>query len=473
MATANPIQPIQPVNIPSGAGVSYGEGDVRHFAQGDEVSVPGISSPTRHLAERDNLLAEKLNEVIQSVNNQEQFVPLPVVRTVLTPSDQSTVLNYRIPPGFESRVLNAIISSTPASTDIELEVSYNASFGGTSGTSVVNTSSEFNSGVNFYQTGEFIVTLKNKGGVALEVAASVLLTLRPIGGAGSLLVGSIIKGDKGDTGQAGPPGPKGEPGTGGAGSVGMYYAGSWAQPTSYNKNDIVRYDLWGTVTSSFICTNGHTSSSGNAPDGWQTDTWWDALALGGTGPAGPKGNAGADGPAGDGVRVKMAHRTSAQLTLRAGTPFVGASISYGDPNRVYTTGSVKIPGDSAIIPCDETYYGVAPMSTLPALEGAGTLVYLSKTVYAIFRGWGTLILPQTTDAVPALTNYNTSQIKLTACVNGSNTVEWATTNGTVVPDVISYPTMDVTTGKPAYVVAVLNTVYPTPVIITVAGMQTY
>ena len=52
---------IRPIDLPSAAGIEYGHGDVRHFAQGDAMDVPGLANPTRHLAERDNQLAQKLN----------------------------------------------------------------------------------------------------------------------------------------------------------------------------------------------------------------------------------------------------------------------------------------------------------------------------------------------------------------------------------------------------------------------------
>ena len=111
---------IDPVSLPSAAGVNFGEGDVRHFSEGDAVGVPGLSAPTRHLAQRDTLIAEKLNEVIDDVNNKEQIITLPVYRTVLPATTEEIIANFRIAPGYEARVLNAIISSTPVSSEPSL-----------------------------------------------------------------------------------------------------------------------------------------------------------------------------------------------------------------------------------------------------------------------------------------------------------------------------------------------------------------
>src|SRR5262245_12853464 len=153
---------IKPVSLPTGAGLDLA-GDVRHFAEGDAVDVVGLQNPTRYLAQRDNLLAGKVNEVIQSVNNREQFVPLTLVRTTLAPSEELIPFNYRIPPGFEARVLNAIVAATPASADAELSVQYTTGFGAAAGENLLTTSGEFVSGTSFKTAGEFIISLKNKG----------------------------------------------------------------------------------------------------------------------------------------------------------------------------------------------------------------------------------------------------------------------------------------------------------------------
>jgi len=470
MATPNPIQPIQPLNLPSAAGQSYGEGDVRHFAQGDDMSVPGISNPTRQLAERDNLLAEKLNEVIQNVNNQEQFVPLPIVRTVVPPNDQTVVLNYRIPAGFESRILNASISSSPVSADVELDIYYNATFGNTSGTAVVTTSMEFTGGVNFYQTGEFIVTLKNKSGITLEMVASILLTLRPLGSEGTLLVGSVIQGERGYTGQAGPPGPAGPAGSGGVGSPGMNWTGTWVNNHVYSQRDVARFDLGyvspgvGNQVSSFYCLQGHTSSDLIIPLLTVTP-YWEPVALGGNvGSTGATGPVGPAGPAG-GVTSFTGLEAIINGKFKAGTPF--KRDAYWDCDAAPGTGGVYVlsgslnnPGDEVDVPMQEVYWKASGV-----IFPAG-VTHLSASIRACFGGFGTLTLPSVLSS-GAQVDYTYTSIHCTVISNGTQD-----TSGAVTYSAVSRPhptdsskfiiqTMDAGTSVPS----------PVPVHIEISGMQ--
>jgi hypothetical protein len=286
--------PLKPIDLPSAAGQNFGEGDVRHFSEGDSMSVPDLSAPTRQLAQRDNDLAAKLNEVVDVVNNKEQFVPLPMLRTTLSPTDEIIATNYRIPPGFEARVLNATIAAAPISADIQLDILYAQGYGNTSGESIVSTSDEFTAGTSFFQNGEFIVILRNKSGITLDLIPSILLTMRPVGEAGTLLVGSIIQGQRGPVGMTGGQGRQGEPGTGGAGSPGMIWDGAWVTAKNYNPKTVVSFPLYGTVTSSYFCKVAHLSDPTNEPP---NATFWDIVALGSAGstaqgPAGPAGPAG-------------------------------------------------------------------------------------------------------------------------------------------------------------------------------------
>ncbi len=235
---------IKPLDLPTAAGVDYGLGDVRHFAEDDAVAVPGLQNPTRHLAQRDNLLSAKHNEVISTVNNREQFVPLPIVRTSVVPGTEEAVTNFKIPSGFEARVLYAAIASSPASSDLTLKVFYNESFGGATGTELLSVTDEFASGTAFYNAGEFVVTIRNNGASLLEAITSITLTVRPIGERGSLLVGSVIQGEKGDRGEKGTKGDKGDPGAGAA-SITLTWKDDFQLATAYVPGDLV---LW-TVSS--------------------------------------------------------------------------------------------------------------------------------------------------------------------------------------------------------------------------------
>ncbi len=244
---------IRPIDLPTSAGLSFGKGDVRHFSESDAVNVVGLQNPTRHLAERDNILASKINELVAEINNKEQFVPLAVPRTAIPPGTEEVITNFAIPAGFEARILNATIGSTPASADLLLKVYFASGYGNVAGTELVSTTSTFASGVAFYNQGEFIVALRNNGVSTLDAVASLTLTVRPIGSTSSLLVGSVIQGKQGLPGSKGDRGLKGDPGTGGDGDPGMVWMGAYNSSTSYAHPQVVSY-VSGGVTQSYICT---------------------------------------------------------------------------------------------------------------------------------------------------------------------------------------------------------------------------
>lgn len=268
---------IRPVDLPTAAGVEFGRGDVRHFSEDDAVGVVGLQTPTRHLAQRDNILASKVNELVAEVNNKEQFVPLPVPRTSIAPGVEEIVTNFAIPAGFEARVLNATVGSNPVSTAAALKIYYSTGYGNMTGVELVSTTSTFRSGVAFYNDGEFIVALRNNGASTLEVVASITLTIRPIGSTASLLVGSIIQGKQGLPGRQGDIGLKGDPGVGGAGTAGLVWKGPFNSANSYNVNDAVSYTSGG-VTQSYICILNNPSVSVAPPSG----TYWNVLSSAGS-----------------------------------------------------------------------------------------------------------------------------------------------------------------------------------------------
>ena len=197
---------IEPVSIPAAAALNFGENDVRHITEADGLGVPALQAPTRHLAQRDVAIADKLNQVIAVVNNKEDFIPIPIPRTLVAPNHDEIVANYRIPAGFEARVFNAAIASTPQSADIELNVLYATGFGNISGDSVATTSNEFTGGEAFSAAGEFIIEVRNRGSVTLDIVGSILITLRPVGSDGTVLISAppVVT--------AGPPGVKGDTG---------------------------------------------------------------------------------------------------------------------------------------------------------------------------------------------------------------------------------------------------------------------
>lgn len=403
---------IKPIDLPAAAALDYSGGDVRHFAQGDAVNVPGLSNPTRNLAERDNLLAAKMNEVVSVVNNQEQFVPLPVIRTTVPPNEEIIVTNYRIPAGFEARVLNSVISTTPTATSAELDVYYSDSYGNTTGTAVVTCTpgSEFTGDVNFYQTGEFIVVLKNTGASTLEISASVLLTMRPLGAEGTLLVGSIIEGPQGQPGPKGSPGPPGPPGTGGAGSPGMVWRGAWTNGVGYAVNDVVSYQYSGTY-GSWICRTAHTASLGTN-DPQVSTTVWNYVAYG----IFQQGSQGPEGPAGG----------QPQFADHIVTGYIVTGASYGtNPYSAdYTAGVISQPN---------TQYPIAARETV-VTDSTGTngLCHLHAAYQTRFSGSIAVYLPTSAATTGnAMVNYTTSYIHLHVMAAGTTVSYGTATNSSV------------------------------------------
>lgn len=387
---------IDPLNLPSGAGVNYGEGDVRHYSEGDGMNVPGLANPTRQLAERDNRIGEKLNEVIAVVNNKEQFVPLPVIRTTVPPNETIIVTNYRIPAGFEARVLNAAVSSTPLSSNVQLNIYYAEGFGNTSGEVLVSTANEAEANTSFKNNGEFIVSLVNTGGTTLDIVASILLTMRPIGEEGSLLVGSVVRGDQGPVGMTGPQGPAGPPGTGGAGSPGMIWDGEWVNGKGYTPKTVVSFPLFGTVISSYFCRVAHTADTTNQPP--NTD-YWDTVALGSAGSV-----VGVQGPAGP----------------AGGIPTYSASIVIGTnvPDGDYVGGTSDqgyAGGGAAYGTLTQQYNQYFIDSGTGAVKG---LAFLQATVRRVYNGNFKVFLPQISPE-GAKCDWNTSNVLCQAAINGS------------------------------------------------------
>lgn len=246
---------IQPLSLPDAAGLEFAGGDVRHFSPNDGISVPALANPTRQLAHRDNELAAKVNEVVAVVNNKEQFINLPTFRTSLPPTRSEVVTNFRIPPGMEARIFNAIVSSSPADS-AEIEIFHNAgSYGGTTGTSIVKTKTEFSNGQEFREAGEFVVKLTNTSSASAEVVASAIITMRPVGQLpGTPLIAAVIQGKPGKRGPAGPPGERGPAGPVGPsqpGAKGIRWRGDYVADTAYLADDAVHDPLDG---SSYIST---------------------------------------------------------------------------------------------------------------------------------------------------------------------------------------------------------------------------
>lgn len=359
---------IKPLDLPTAAGVEYGAGDVRHFSEDDAMAVPALQNPTRQLAARDNALAAKVNEVIADVNNKEQYVPLPILRTTVPPGTEEVVTNFRIPVGFEARVLNAAIAAATTSTDLALKIFYNTTFGGTSGSELLSITDEFTSGTAFYNDGEFIVSIRNNGASTLEAVASVTLTIRPIAERGSLLVGSVIQGDRGLRGLKGDKGDKGDPGSG-APSVAIVWKGNYSGLNPYVPGDAVYY---ATTSSSYL---NRVASTGVAPT---VTANWDILALG--------------GGAGSGITYLGSFTSVTWFTTGPGalSAAINDMVAYNDGTKV-STYICKLAVAGSPLPdsvAGATYWDVAA-SGAPLTGGETPLYYannLQSTAYFFADG---------------------------------------------------------------------------------------
>lgn len=398
---------IDPISLPSAAGVNFGEGDVRHFSEGDAVGVPGLSSPTRHLANRDTLLASKLNEVISDVNNKEQIVSMPVYRTVLPSSAEEVIANFRISPGYEARVLSAIISSNPASSDAQINVMWANGFGNVTGDTVLTTSSEAQGGTRFSPTGEFIIAVKNMGDITLDIVASVILTVRPVAGVTSALLPAPSVAPAGPPGRQGDRGLKGDPGNvGPPGTPGLQYQGRWVStpyPVTYSEDDTVTHDFAGTSGySTFVCLQSHTATEENQPQPTLIPTpYWDFVAeagASGTGVQGPQGTSG--------VAINL---TTVQGTIWTSSDFVGDHWNSGFYNGTYSSTATQ----------GGRRYLFAMREKLIFTSGAPAgLATLSYDTTACFTGTMNFILP--TEAFNgAAADYEARDIHLTVSAHGS------------------------------------------------------
>ena len=413
---------IDPIQLPSAAGVDFGNGDVRHFAEGDAVGVPALSNPTRQLAERDTIIATKVNAVIEEVNNKEQIVPIAIPRLVVPASSEEIIANFRIPPGYEARVLNATISSSPLSADIELNVMWANGYGNVTGEAAVSTSSELTGGTKFFPTGEFIIAIKNKGDSTLDLVAQVLLTVRPITAITSAILPAPSvappgpPGTKGDTGKPGGPGAGGPPG-----SPGLVFRQRWTRtpfPVTYSINDVVTLDYAGTSgVSSFVCLSPHIADDVNKPNPTLVPTaTWDFLAE-----AGAIGSTGTGGPPGQPITPTFFQNS---LTTD-GTTSSNYVMAPDDGDDNYSRTNIRVAGTvfPEIFRWNE--YGVQQGTGVP-----NGLAFLKLNERRNFAGTIAYTLPGLGDG--AAGQWDTTTVVCMATIHGTiNSADVITTNGTV------------------------------------------
>ncbi len=226
--TTGTISQIEPLGLPDASPLDYAGGDVLHPSPEGALDAVTVANATRALAMRDVFMRDKINELITNVNNKEQLITVPVVRTTLGPGETLIAADLRIPDGYEARVLNAAVSSTPA-TAVLLEVLYAATFGASDGVGLVSTYDEDTASTSFQIAGELILRLTNSSTAAADVSASVLVSMRPVTAQLGGIIGPGVQGPPGipgppgrdgNQGDIGPPGPPGESITGDTGPTG-------------------------------------------------------------------------------------------------------------------------------------------------------------------------------------------------------------------------------------------------------------
>lgn len=304
---------IDTLNFPDAAPLLYQDGQVRHFSPEDGFGAEALQRPTRMLAARDNIIRDKLNEVVGVVNSREQYVNIPILSTVLPASGSEVVANFNIPAGFQARVINARVASSLTGQLGVVKVVYSSgTFGAQTGADILaSATSAMTDAVmdtEFRASGELIVSLENQGTASARLSASVLVTLRPLGDIDGALVeatiGSGIQGPPGPSGAQGPSGPAGPTGTT---SYGLRWRGAWVYPATGSSyfsgesyvstgltRDVVTYTNSGN-TSSWVCVDASLANTNTAPS---TGTGWAPLATSLAAITGPTGATGATGAAG-------------------------------------------------------------------------------------------------------------------------------------------------------------------------------
>lgn len=152
--------------------------NIRQVGDSDVLGSVSIKAVDEALTSRDNLINNKLTEVVSVVNALEQLVGIPLPRVTLVPSETLIFGNFRIPAGQKARVVNACVAGSVANQGL-LEVVYNpTTFGSTTGTTVVvQTLSEYTSVGQYLATGELIFKLTNQTTSTVELAVSILIGL--------------------------------------------------------------------------------------------------------------------------------------------------------------------------------------------------------------------------------------------------------------------------------------------------------
>lgn len=201
--TTGTLGNIGTLDMPDGSPLDISGGDVRHLGPRDVLDAASLSRTTRSLAQRDVLLRDKVNELIETVSVKDQLVPLMIPRTRLGLGETLAACDFRIPPGFEARVVSATVAAEPSGS-VLLEVLYTSVFGATGGTAMAATYGTQTPRELFCEEGGLVVQLTNSSTLLpADVSATVTVLVRPP----VTLLGGVT-----GTELPGPPGPPGNDG---------------------------------------------------------------------------------------------------------------------------------------------------------------------------------------------------------------------------------------------------------------------
>lgn len=490
---------IDTLNFPDAAPLNYQDGQVRHFSADDGFGVEALQRPTRMLAARDNIIRDKVNEVVDALNNREQYVNIPILSTLVPASSEEVVANFNIPSGFQARVINARVATSLTGQLGVVKVMYSTGFGNSSGADVLAAATTaMTDGVmdtEFRANGELIVSLVNQGTASARLSASVLVTLRPLGDIdGALVEATVGAGIQGPPGPAGPTGATGPAGPTGTTSYGLRWRGAWVYPASSSSyfsgesyvstgltRDVVTYTDGSSNTSSWVCVDALAANTNTPPS---TITGWAPLAKpgssvpGATGPAGPAGDPGAPGlnfrgewqastayavhdvvVATDGSVRRTWHVDSPIANSGSTAPASGSHTNYTEmfgsstgpyysaalPTMVVSAGSGYSPAGA-----NDGDYGAQSLSSpitvqagetvIEAGPAGGMVAFLTYSIQLKFKGAIEVRLPWTGGATAARINWSCNLVQLTASSHGRQLADTLTDSGSDTVDVFQpYP----------------------------------
>jgi hypothetical protein len=414
---------IQSLVLPKAAGLPFGNGDVKHLGPTDANSAQSISFCTRNLAERDNILASKINDIVAQVNNKEQIIDIQVPRISLVTGQTLVISNFRIPSGFEARVLNAVVASIPSNIG-RLEVLWSSSYGSSTGDTLVSTLSEVSGQTTFWPSGQLIVRVTNTGSSSIEVFGDVQITMRPVAVLqGSILVPSIITSTSG-SGESGASGYSGQSGASGARGASGYsgYSG-------YSGESAASFS---TTTASFVMPSSGSDVLVSVDDSsWisvgqvvyiETAGYFEVLDTPSSTTVEVE-NLGYSGNASGATVIATTQQVSPGGLQGAS----GGSPSYAtnncqyrvvtSPGTAYTAGTlVSGPWDYSAAPAANSTTAIACAEVI-VRNGSSGLLSLNLQNRTVFAGTLYIDLPSKTDSIPSLHNWITSETLLTAVVN--------------------------------------------------------